>query len=76
MSIESKYISNIFLYLRSLRKEGYTQAEIHYLFQSLVIPNLTYGVPSTVLLRALLMQSLPGGYSLIYATWVCAGPIG
>ena len=44
MSIESKYISNVFLYLRSLRKEGYTQAEIHYLFQSLVIPNLTYMV--------------------------------
>ena len=61
MCIESKYISNVFLYLRSLRKEGYTQAEIHYLFQSLVIPNLTYGLPSTVLL----VQSLPGGYSLI-----------
>ena len=57
MCIESKYISNVFLYLRSLRKEGYTQAEIHYLFQSLVIPNLTYGLPSTVLL----VQSLPGG---------------
>ena len=56
LSIESKYISNVFLYLRSLRKEGYTQAEIHSLFQSLVIPNLTYGLPSTVLL----MQSLPG----------------
>ena len=30
--------------LRSLRKEGYTQAELDYLFQSLVIPNLTYGL--------------------------------
>ena len=57
MSIESKYISNVFLYLRSLRKEGYTQAEIDYLFQSLVIANLTYGLPST----ALLVLSLPGG---------------
>ena len=57
MSIESKYISNIFLYLRSLTKERHTQAEIHYLFQSLVIPNLTYGLPSTVLL----LRSLTGG---------------
>ena len=57
MSIESKYISNVFLYLRSLRKKGYTQAEIDYLFQSLVIANLTYGLPST----ALLVLSLPGG---------------
>ena len=30
--------------LRSLRKEGYTQAELDHLFQSLVIPNLTYGL--------------------------------
>ena len=37
--------------LRSLPKEGYTQAELDYLFQSLVIPN---GYQSTVLL----MQSL------------------
>ena len=35
----------------------YAQAEIDYLFQSLVIHNLTYGLPSTVLL----MQSLPQG---------------
>ena len=30
--------------LRSLRKEGYTQAEIDYLFQSLVSLNLTHGL--------------------------------
>ena len=30
--------------LRSLRKEGYTQAEFDNLFQCLVIPNLTYGL--------------------------------
>ena len=30
--------------LRSLRKEGYNQAELDYLFQRLVIPNLTYGL--------------------------------
>ena len=30
--------------LRSLRKEGYIQAELDYLFQCLVIPNLTYGL--------------------------------
>ena len=30
--------------LRSLSKEGYTQAEIDYLFQSLVTLNLTYGL--------------------------------
>ena len=30
--------------LRSLRKEGYTQAEIDYLFQSLVTLNLSYGL--------------------------------
>ena len=30
--------------LRSLRKEGYSQAEIDYLFQSLVTLNLTYGL--------------------------------
>ena len=30
--------------LRSLRKEGYSQAEIDYLFQSVVTLNLTYGL--------------------------------
>ena len=30
--------------LRSLRKGGYSQAELDYLFQSLVIPNLTHGL--------------------------------
>ena len=30
--------------LRSLRKEGYTRSELDYLFQSLVIPNLTFGL--------------------------------
>ena len=30
--------------LRSLRKEGYAQAEIDYLFQSVVTLNLTYGL--------------------------------
>ena len=30
--------------LRSLRKEGYTQTELDQLFQSLVIPNLIYGL--------------------------------
>ena len=30
--------------LRSLRKESYSQAELDYLSQSLVIPNLTYGL--------------------------------
>ena len=30
--------------LRSLRKEGYSQAEIDYLFQSLFTLNLTYGL--------------------------------
>ena len=30
--------------LRSLRNEGYIQAELDYLFQWLVIPNLTYGL--------------------------------
>ena len=29
--------------LRSLRKEGYSQNEIDYLFQALVMPNITYG---------------------------------
>ena len=29
---------------KSLRKEGYTQEELDYLFQSLVILNLTYGL--------------------------------
>ena len=30
--------------LRSLRKEGYSQNEIDYLFQALVMPNITYGL--------------------------------
>ena len=30
--------------LRYLRKEGYTQSELDYLFQSLVVPNLTFGL--------------------------------
>ena len=30
--------------LRSLRKEGYSQNEIDYLFQGLVMPNITYGL--------------------------------
>ena len=61
MSIESKYISNVFLYLRSLREGGVysRQAEIHYLFQSLVIPNLTDGLPSV------LCRAYPGG-TLLY----------
>ena len=69
MSMESKYISNVFLYLRSLRKEGYTQAEIHYLFQSLVIPNLTYGLPSV------LCRAYPGVPSYISYMGMCH-PIG
>ena len=30
--------------LRSLRKEGYSQNEIDYVFQALVMPNITYGL--------------------------------
>lgn len=30
--------------LRSLRKEGYSQKEIDYLFNSIVLPNVTYGL--------------------------------
>ena len=31
--------------LRSLRKEGYNQVEIVHLFQSLVLPKISYGLP-------------------------------
>ena len=31
--------------LRSLRKEGYNQLEIDHLFQSLVLPKISYGLP-------------------------------
>ena len=31
--------------LRSLRKEGYNQVEIDHLFQSLVLPKISYGLP-------------------------------
>ena len=31
--------------LRSLRKEGYNQVEIGHLFQSLVLPKISYGLP-------------------------------
>ena len=31
--------------LRSLRKEGYNQVEIDHLFQSLVLPKISYGFP-------------------------------
>ena len=31
--------------LRSLRKEGYNQVEIDHLFQSLVLPKVSYGLP-------------------------------
>ena len=31
--------------LRSLRKEGYHQVEIDHLFQSLVLPKISYGLP-------------------------------
>ena len=31
--------------LRSLRKEGYSQAELDHLFSSIVLPSITYGLP-------------------------------
>ena len=31
--------------LRSLRKEGYSQAELDHLFSSIVLPSFTYGLP-------------------------------
>ena len=31
--------------LRSLRKEGYSQAELDQLFSSIVLPSITYGLP-------------------------------
>ena len=31
--------------LRRLRKEGYNQVEINHLFQSLVLPKISYGLP-------------------------------
>ena len=31
--------------LRSLRKEGYSQAELDHLFSSIVPPSITYGLP-------------------------------
>ena len=31
--------------LRSLRKEGYSQAELDHLFSSIVLPGITYGLP-------------------------------
>ena len=31
--------------LRSLKKEGYNQLEIDHLFQSLVLPKISYGLP-------------------------------
>ena len=30
---------------RSLRKEGYSQAELDHLFSSIVLPSITYGLP-------------------------------
>ena len=29
----------------SIRKEGYSQAELHHLFSSIVLPSITYGLP-------------------------------
>ena len=37
----SKYL----FILRSLRKEGYSQAELDHLFSSIVLPSITYGLP-------------------------------
>ena len=37
-------ISHSFV-LRSLRKEGYSQAELDHLFSSIVLPSITYGLP-------------------------------
>ena len=38
--------ANKYLYvLRSIRKEGYNQVEIDHLFQSLVLPKISYGLP-------------------------------
>ena len=30
---------------RSLRKEGYSQAELDHLFSSIVLPSITHGLP-------------------------------
>ena len=46
--------------LRSLRKEGYTQAEFDNLFQCLVIPNLTYGLSVYGAVNAELTTVFPG----------------
>ena len=31
--------------IRCLRKEGYQQPDVHYVFRSIVLPKLTYGLP-------------------------------
>lgn len=43
---ENFFEANRCLYvLRSLRKEGYNQVEIGHLFQSLVLPKISYSLP-------------------------------
>ena len=44
MASEKSY-RNTLSVLRSLRKEGYNQVEIDHLFQSLVLPKISHGLP-------------------------------
>ena len=45
IKVKLQVVNNCLCVIRCLRKEGYQQPDVHYVFRSIVLPKLTYSLP-------------------------------